>query len=145
MKSVLSFDIDQTLNIAKTPITAEIAELLRDCLDHFEVCPISGQKFDQFLVQIVNPLLKAGATPVQLSHLHLFVAQGTQYYRYPVETEKKHYGGKFILSIDVEKIPDDLEYDENNWEKVYDYPLSDEDVVKITTALEQAAKDTGYW
>ena len=82
MKKVLSFDIDQTLNIAKTPIPDEIAELLTKCLDNFEICPISGQKFDQFLVQIVNRLVEVGATPEQLSHLHLFVAQGTQYYRF---------------------------------------------------------------
>ena len=44
MKKVLSFDIDQTLNIAKTPIPEEIAFLLSDCLKHFEICPISGQK-----------------------------------------------------------------------------------------------------
>ena len=49
MKKVLAFDIDQTLNVAKTPITDDIAELLVKCLDHFEICPISGQKFDQFL------------------------------------------------------------------------------------------------
>ena len=56
MKKVLAFDVDQTLNIAKTPIPKEIADLLTQCLDHFEICPISGQKFDQFLVQIVNEL-----------------------------------------------------------------------------------------
>ena len=68
MKKVLSFDVDQTLNVAKTPIPDEIADLLTKCLDHFELCPISGQKFDQFLIQIVNRLEKA--TPEQLSHLH---------------------------------------------------------------------------
>ncbi|MBQ9016767.1 HAD-IIB family hydrolase, partial [Candidatus Saccharibacteria bacterium] len=28
---------------------------------------------------------------------------------------------------------------------VYDFPLTDEEVVKITTTLEEAAKETGYW
>ena len=81
-KSVLAFDIDQTLNIAKTPIPDEIADVLIKCLDHFKICPISGQKFDQFLIQIVNRLVERGVTPTQLENLHLFVAQGTQYYRY---------------------------------------------------------------
>ena len=119
MKKVLSFDIDQTLNVAKTPIPDEIAELLTKCLDHFEICPISGQKFDQFLIQIVNRLKDAGATPKQLSHLHLFVAQGTQYYRFSLE--------------------------KNDWEQVYNYPLTDEQVKKITATLEAAAKENGYW
>ena len=38
MKKVLAFDVDQTLNIAKTPIPPEIAELLTKCLDHYEIC-----------------------------------------------------------------------------------------------------------
>ena len=117
MKKVLSFDIDQTLNVAKTPIPDEIADLLNQCLDHFEICPISGQKFDQFLIQIVNRLVERGATAKQLSHLHLFVAQGTQYYR----------------------------YENDDWKQVYNYPLTDEQVKKITETIEQAARELGFW
>lgn len=117
MKKILSFDIDQTLNIAKTPITDEIADLLKECLHHFEICPISGQKFDQFLVQIVNRL--KDPTPEELSHLHLFVAQGTQYYRF-----------------DKAK---------NDWELVYNNPLTEEQVTKISQAIERAARELGFW
>lgn len=115
MKRILAFDIDQTLNIAKTPINDEIADLLIKCLDHFEICPISGQKFDQFLIQIVNRL--KNPTPEQLSHLHLFVAQGTQYYR----------------------------YENGDWKQVYNYPLTDEQVTKISQTIEQAARELGFW
>ena len=115
MKKVLAFDIDQTLNVAKTPITDDIAELLVKCLDHFEICPISGQKFDQFLIQIVNRL--PNPTEEQLSHLHLFVAQGTQYYR----------------------------RENGEWKQVYNYPLTEEQVAKITSTIEQAAKELGFW
>lgn len=117
MKKVLAFDIDQTLNIAKTPITSDAAKLLKECLHHFEICPISGQKFDQFLIQIVDQL--PNPTPEELSHLHLFVAQGTQYYRYDI-TKK-------------------------DWVQVYNYPLTDEQVAKISSTIEQAAKELGYW
>ena len=103
--------------MAKTPITDDIADLLVKCLDHFEICPISGQKFDQFLIQIVDRL--PHPTPEQLSHLHLFVAQGTQYYRY-----------------DITK---------NDWIQVYNYPLTDEQVAKITETIENAARELGYW
>lgn len=119
MKKVLAFDVDQTLNIAKMPIPDEIAELLIGCLDHYEICPISGQKFEQFLIQIVDRLVEKGATPEQLTHLHLFVAQGTQYYRYDLAAK--------------------------NWDQVYNYPLTDEQVTKITAAIEQSAKELGYW
>ena len=115
MKKILAFDIDQTLNIAKTPINDEIADLLVKCLDHFEICPISGQKFDQFLIQIVNRL--KNPTPEQLSHLHLFVAQGTQYYR----------------------------YENGDWKQVYNYPLTDEQVTKISQTIEQATRELNLW
>ena len=118
MKKVLSFDVDQTLNVAKTPITADVAKLLIECLRAgFSICPISGQKFDQFLVQIVNPMLKNGATPEDLKNLHLFVAQGTQYYR----------------------------FENDDWKEVYSFPLTDAQVEKISSALETAAKELGFW
>lgn len=139
MKQVLAFDIDQTLNVAKTPIPDEIAELLTSCLEHFEICPISGQKFEQFLIQIVNPLLKNGATPEHLAHLHLFVAQGTQYYRYNLgKTWQKG-------PISITTFPKDEVYDESRWEKIYDFPLKEEEVAKISETLERAARELGYW
>lgn len=138
MKKVLSFDIDQTLNIAKTPIPDDIAKLLIGCLNHFEICPISGQKFDQFLVQIVNPLLENGATVAELMNLHLFVAQGTQYYRYDP-------AGKKLGPVEITLVKSDTPYAEQNWQQVYSYPLTDEQVAKISASLEQAAKELGYW
>lgn len=154
MKQVLAFDVDQTLNVAKTPIPPEMAEVLSKCLDHFYICPISGQKFEQFLIQIVNPIVAyvtaeetalldeghktrasaperseassvdSSAVVKRLENLRLFVAQGTQYYRYQP-------------SSDV--------YNPADWQQVYNYPLQAEDVVKITTVLEQAARELGFW
>ena len=138
MKKVLAFDIDQTLNVAKTPITDDIAKLLIGCLDHFEICPISGQKFDQFLIQIVNRLLDNGVTVAQLTHLHLFVAQGTQYYRYSPT-------GKKFGPLEVAVIKPDTPYTEQNWQQVYNYPLTDEQVKKISATIERAARELGYW
>ena len=120
MKKVLSFDVDQTLNVAKTPIPDEIADLLIACLRaDLKVCPISGQKFDQFLIQIVDRLVERGAKAEDLAKLHLFVAQGTQYYRYNVEKE--------------------------DWDQVYSFPLTDEQVAKISNAIETSAKELGFW
>lgn len=124
-KKVLAFDIDQTLNIAKTPIPPEIATLLKDCLDYFKICPISGQKFEQFLVQIVTPLVSAGVTAEQLQNLHLFVAQGTQYYRLQP-------GAQDFTSP-------------TSWEQIYNYPLQADEVAKITQVLERTARELGYW
>ena len=138
MKKVLAFDIDQTLNVAKTPIPDEIAELLVQCLDHFDICPISGQKFDQFLIQIVNRLVEHRVTAGQLTRLHLFVAQGTQYYKYIPNIKKL---GPAPAKPTNEPIP----YSANYWQKVYNYPLTNEQVKKITDTIESAAKELGYW
>jgi len=113
----MSFDIDQTLNIAKTPITDEMAKALLGLLDHYPVAPISGQKFDQFIIQIVDPLKKNGATTEQLKNLHLFVTQGTRYYK----------------------------YDGTDWQLIYKYDLTPEQIAKMTSAVEQAAKELNYW
>ncbi|HMU12303.1 MAG TPA: HAD-IIB family hydrolase [Candidatus Nanoperiomorbaceae bacterium] len=118
MKKVLAFDIDETLNVAKTPMTTEMAETLAECMDYFQVCAISGQKFDQFLRQLVEPMGQAG-TPERLANFHLMVAQGTQYYRFDI--------------------------DKNDWELVYSHPLTDEEVAQMTAALETASKQTGNW
>jgi hypothetical protein len=82
------------------------------------------------LIQIVNRLVEhANATPAQLAHLHLFVAQGTQYYRYNPTANGN----------------DGTTYDEKNWEKVYNFPLTDEQVAKITKAIEESAKELDLW
>ena len=138
MKKVLAFDIDQTLNVAKTPITDDVAELLIKCLDHFRICPISGQKFDQFLIQIVNPLLKNGVTVAQLMNLHLFVAQGTQYYRYNPD-------GKKLGPVEVSLVKPTTPYAEDHWQQIYNYPLTDEQVKKISETIESAARELGLW
>jgi HAD superfamily hydrolase (TIGR01484 family) len=119
MKKVLCFDLDNTLNLAKTPADSQIGTLARELLDHYEFAVISGQKYDQFILQIVDPIVAAGATPEQLAHLHLFVTQGTRYYRY--DAAKK------------------------DWELVYKYDLTDTQVAEMTAALEQAAKELDYW
>lgn len=116
-KKVLSFDVDNTLNLAKTPMKPEISELVVKLLDKYDICPISGQKFEQFIIQVVKPLQAAGATDEQLKRLHLFVAQGTQYYK----------------------------YDGTEWVLEYNYTLTDKQVAEISEALETAAKELGYW
>ena len=52
-----------------------------------------------------------------LKHLHLFVAQGTQYYR----------------------------FENDDWKQVYNYPLTNEQVAKISQVIEQSARELGYW
>lgn len=116
-KKLLAFDIDRTLSPPKQPITEDIAGLLIPCLDYFEVCTISGQRFEQFIIQVIGPL--QNISPTQLRHLHLLPAQGTQYYRYSASTQR--------------------------WVQMYNHTLADDKVARIFKILEYAARETGYW
>lgn len=112
-RKVLSFDIDNTLNEPKMPIFPEMAELLADLSQKYIIAPISGQKYDQFLIQVINEL----PASANLDNFHLFVAQGTQYF--------KHANGE--------------------WKQVFNFSLDANQVAKISEALEKAAKELGYW
>lgn len=79
MKKLLAFDLDDTLAVTKSPINDRMGELLTELLDNFDVCVISGGRYEQFQLQIINEL---HATPQQLGRLHLMPTCGTQYYRY---------------------------------------------------------------
>lgn len=113
MKKVLSFDIDNTLNEPKMPIGDEIAQLLAQLSHHFLIAPISGQKFEQFLIQIIDRLPDSA----KKENFDLFVAQGTQYYKFR--------GGE--------------------WRQVYNFALKDDEVAQISSALEKAAHELNYW
>lgn len=115
MKKMIAFDLDDTLNVAKTPLTPEMADLFGRLLDHYQVCVISGQKYEEFQRQIITPL---GAQPLdRLKNLHLMVAQGTQYYT----------------------------FDGAEWKLVYSFPLTDQQISAIDNALETAARELGLW
>lgn len=125
MKTMLAFDIDDTLNVAKTPITEEMANILAELLTYYDVCAISGQKFDQFLLQIVEPIHKKVSVE-QLKRLHLMVAQGTQYYKFS--------GNDAIESIN-----------KTAWKLIYSHPLEKDQIDKIIKTIEQVTKELGYW
>lgn len=115
MKKVLAFDLDETLNVAKTPMTPEIAEVFAELLNYYPMCVISGQNFEQFLIQVVDTL--PNPSEEQLQNLHLMVTQGGRYYR----------------------------REQGEWKLVYNYDLTPEQVASISNALETAARELGYW
>ena len=82
MKKILSFDIDNTLNEPKMPIFPEMAELLATLSQKYIIAPISGQKYDQFLIQIINNLPESA----NLDNFHLFVASILCSQRWRMET-----------------------------------------------------------
>jgi hydroxymethylpyrimidine pyrophosphatase-like HAD family hydrolase len=116
MKKLIAFDLDDTLAVTKSPIEDRMSAALTNLLDHFEVCVISGGKFEQFKTQVVDRL---SATPPQLERLHLMPTCGTRYYHFDTPS--------------------------GEWKKVYSEDLSEEQKKRIVTVLEKCARQLGYW
>ncbi|MEK7059528.1 MAG: HAD-IIB family hydrolase [Patescibacteria group bacterium] len=114
MKKLIAFDLDGTLADSKSPPHDRMTELLAQLLDKFEVCVISGGKFEQFKKQLLNGLQ---ASPSQLEHLHLMPTCGTQYYRYDIA---KH-----------------------DWHQIYAENLTEDDKKQIIAALNKGFKHFG--
>jgi phosphomannomutase len=115
-KQVIAFDLDDTLAVTKSPISDRMGELFVKLLDHYDVNIISGGKYEQFKLQVVD---RIEATPEQLARLHLMPTCGTQYYRYD-EIKKE-------------------------WQLQYAEDLTADEKKHIIAVSEKAAKDAGLW
>jgi phosphomannomutase len=115
-KKVIAFDLDDTLAITKSPINDRMAELLTQLLERYEVCVISGGKYEQFKMQIIDQL---EASHLLLRKLHLMPTCGTRYYRYD----------------DIEK----------EWKLQYSEDLTGAQKKETIMVLEEEAKKLGVW
>jgi HAD superfamily hydrolase (TIGR01484 family) len=115
-KKLIAFDLDDTLAIAKSPISDRMGELLVKLLDKYEVCIISGGRFEQFKIQVVDRL---DLTPRQSMQFHMMPTCGTQYFRYD--------------SMD------------DDWKRQYAFFLNEEQKKRTIKALEEGAKKLGLW
>lgn len=115
-KKLIAFDLDDTLAVSKSAISDRMGELFVELLNHFDVCIISGGKFEQFKKQVVD---RIEATPQQLSRLHLMPTCGTTYLRY-----------------------EDISGD---WKVQYAEDLTDDEKKVIIASTEKAAKAAGLW
>lgn len=114
-RRVIAFDLDNTLADSKSPVTAQIAALLTGLLAQFQVCVISGGKFEQFEEQVLAHL---DASPRALRSLHIMPTCGTRYFRFDGGAEA--------------------------WQQVYAEDLSPDQRKSITAALESGADALGY-
>lgn len=79
MKKLIAFDLDDTLAVSKSAISDKMAELLPQLAEHYEICIISGGKFEQFKIQVIERL---GVSAEILRKFHMMPTCGTRYYRY---------------------------------------------------------------
>jgi hypothetical protein len=84
-KKIIAFDLDGTLADSKSAAEPKITDLFSALLDKYQVCVMSGGKFEQFEKQLLNNLK---ATPAQLANLHIMPTCGTRYYRFNPKTSK---------------------------------------------------------
>lgn len=115
-KKVIAFDLDDTLAVTKSPISDRMSEILIDILDHYDVCIISGGKFEQFKKQVVDRL---EAPAHKLNRMHLMPTCGTRYYRY-----------------------DELSGD---WKIQYAEDLTKDQKAEIIEVVEKSARQVGLW
>lgn len=115
-KKLIAFDLDDTLAVTKSPISDRMGELLVKLMDSYDICIISGGKFELFQTQVVERL---EATPQQLARLHLMPTCGTRYYRY--------------------------EQISKEWQLQYAEDLTVAEKKEITEVLESSAKELGIW
>lgn len=83
VRKVIAFDLDGTLAPSKSPLPDRMAKVLNELLDKYQVCVISGGKFEQFEKQLLGGL---HADDKKLEKLHLMPTCGTRYYRHHSET-----------------------------------------------------------
>lgn len=115
MKQVIAFDLDGTLAESKSPVTDRMADLLGKLLEKFQVCVISGGKFEQFEKQLLANL------PIEaskLEKLHLMPTCGTRYFVYNAST--------------------------SSWQRLYAEDFTEAEKEKIIAALNKGFDDLGY-
>jgi phosphomannomutase len=78
MKSLIIFDLDDTLAESKSAILPDMAVALRQLLDIKKVAIITGGKYEQIIKQVVAHL----PSDVNLSNLYLFPTCGASFYQF---------------------------------------------------------------
>lgn len=78
-KKLFVFDLDDTLADSKTPMDAEMADLVRQLLEKYKVAVIGGGKYEIFKWQFTSQL---NFSKELLKNLFLFPTSGTAFYRY---------------------------------------------------------------
>ncbi len=83
MKQLIAFDLDGTLAPSKSKLLPRMAALLNELLAKYQVCVISGGKYELFQRQVLSQLT---TDPALLQKLHLMPTSGTRYYDYNAAT-----------------------------------------------------------
>lgn len=92
MKKLVAFDLDGTLAPSKSRFDDRMVALFDRLLEKFEVCVISGGKYELFERQFLTQITK---DPSSLKRLHLLPTSGTRYYRFEDGKWNEKYAENF--------------------------------------------------
>jgi len=115
MKKLIAFDLDGTLAPSKSTLPERMANLLNELLERFEVCVISGGKYELFQRQVLTQITDR---PELLSKLHLMPTSGTRYY--------------------------DFDPAKKDWKLNYAEDFTPEQKQQIIKALQEGLNESGY-
>lgn len=126
-KKLIAFDLDGTLAPSKSHFDDRMVVLFNKLLEKYEVCVISGAKYELFQTQFLTQIT---TDPELLSKLHLLPTTGTRYYRFKDNQWSLVYAEDFSKE-EKEKIINALEH---GWaeagepiEKTYGPTIEDRD------------------
>lgn len=115
MKKLIAFDLDGTLAPSKSTLPAEMKGLLDRLLEKYQVCVISGGKYELFQRQVLSQL---SDDPKLLSRLHLMPTSGTRYYSFDTES--------------------------SDWKLNYAEDFTPDEKQQIIAALDEGLNESGY-
>lgn len=93
MKKLIAFDLDGTLAPTKSHFHERMVGLFNELIAKYQVCVISGGKYELFQRQFLTQITKE---PGLLANLHLMPTSGTRYYRF----ENGHWVEKYAENIE---------------------------------------------
>ncbi len=127
MKKLIAFDLDGTLAPSKSHFDPRMVTLFDRLLENFDVCVISGAKYElyqrQFLTQITTE-------PHLLSRLHLLPTSGTRYYKHDKNDWVQQYAEDFTpeqKKAIITALAEGLEESGYAVEKTYGETIEDRD------------------
>lgn len=127
MKKLIAFDLDGTLAPSKSHFHPRMVKLFDKLLEKFEVCVISGAKYELFQTQFLTQITK---DPELLSKLHLLPTTGTRYYKYQNDEWQKKYAEDFTpeeKSMIIKALENGWEEAGEHIEKTYGPTIEDRD------------------
>ncbi len=102
-KKIIAFDLDGTLTVSKSPITEEMASLVKELAKKKIVVIISGGWLKQFKVQFLPPFHNDESMVPFVRNLILLPTSGSQRYEYNEEKKEWELTDKEPLSENVKE------------------------------------------